>query len=65
MSDDSTASDETPVQPIPDKEIDSAETRTDDDPASKHLAQHTGGGRVPELSAEDLEPVKIGERRGK
>lgn len=63
MSDEKKA-DDTPVQPIPEKQVDSAATRTDDDPRSSDLAQHTGGGRVPELSAGDLEPVRIGERRG-
>lgn len=65
MSDDGKKVEDSPVQPIPDKEIDSAATRTDDDPRSSDVAQHTGGGRVAELlSDEDREPVKIGERRG-
>ncbi|GGL32874.1 NADH-quinone oxidoreductase subunit C [Phycicoccus endophyticus] len=50
--------------PVPDKAADTPATRTDDDPRSADLAQHTGGGRVPELSAADAEPVQIGERRG-
>ncbi|MGG5259120.1 NADH-quinone oxidoreductase subunit C [Phycicoccus avicenniae] len=66
MSDDSKRSDDSPVQPIPDKEVDSAQTRTDDDPRSSDTAQHTGGGRVVELTGdgEAGEPVQIGERRG-
>ncbi|MBR7743271.1 NADH-quinone oxidoreductase subunit C [Phycicoccus sp. BSK3Z-2] len=50
--------------PVPDKATDSAATRTDDDPRAVSASQHTGGGRVAELSDEDREPVKIGERRG-
>jgi NADH-quinone oxidoreductase subunit C len=50
--------------PVPDKEADTAATRTDDDPQSSDTAQHTGGGRVVELAGADSEPVQIGERRG-
>ncbi len=63
MSDEKKA-DDTPVQPIPDKEIDSAETRTDDDPRSLDVAHTVGVGRRPDLSPVDTEPVQIGERRG-
>ncbi len=50
--------------PVPDKALDTAATRTDDDPRSSDTAQHTGGGRVVELAGADSEPVQIGERRG-
>ena len=69
MSDDTTPTDGTHLEsgegaPVPDKAIDSPETRTDDDPQSVDTAQHTGGGRVVELTDEEREPVQIGERRG-
>ena len=63
MSDDMTTDDST-VQPIPDKEVDSPETRTDDDPDSLKAAHTANIATWQELSEADREPVRIGERRG-
>ena len=63
MSDEKTT-DDSPVQPIPDKEIDSAETRTQDDPDALGAAHSANVSRWRDLSEEEQEPVRIGERRG-
>ena len=63
-TDDATEIDDSPVQPIPDKEIDSPETRTDDDPDSLKAAHTANIATWQELSEADREPVQIGERRG-
>ena len=63
MSDEKSA-DQTPVQPIPGKEIDSAETRTDDQPDSLKPAHSANIGAWRELTSDDLEPVVVAERRG-
>jgi NADH-quinone oxidoreductase subunit C len=55
--------DQTPVQPIPDKAIDSPATRTDDDQPAVDVAHSSGVGRWAEAEG-DQEPVQIGERRG-
>ena len=61
---DETTSDDTPVQAIPDKEIDSPETRTDDDPDSLKPAHSANVATWRELTSDDLEPVQVAERRG-
>ncbi|HSF99222.1 MAG TPA: NADH-quinone oxidoreductase subunit C [Ornithinibacter sp.] len=63
MSEEKSA-DESPVQPIPGKEIDSAETRTDDQPDSLKPAHSANIGAWRELTSDDLEPVLVAERRG-
>jgi NADH-quinone oxidoreductase subunit C len=52
------------VQPIPDKEIDSPQTRTIDDPDAVKEAHSANVGMARELARDDLEPVVIAERRG-
>ncbi|MDF3046305.1 MAG: NADH-quinone oxidoreductase subunit [Ornithinibacter sp.] len=56
--------DTTPVQPIPDKVIDSPQTRTDDQPDSLKPAHSANVGTWRELTSDDLEPVRIAERKG-
>ena len=56
--------DDSEVQPVPDKEIDSEETRTDDDPHDRGAAHSANVARWQDLSEEELEPVQVGERRG-
>ena len=61
---DETTSDDTPAQAIPDKEIDSPATRTDDDPDSLKPAHSANVATWRELTSDDLEPVQVAERRG-
>ncbi|HZB67190.1 MAG TPA: NADH-quinone oxidoreductase subunit C [Ornithinibacter sp.] len=56
--------DTTPVQPIPDKVIDSPQTRTDDQPDSLKPAHTANVGTWRELTSDALEPVRIAERKG-
>lgn len=56
--------DDSPVQPIPDKAVDSAETRTVDDPDSVAHSQSADVARWRELTDDDLAPVQVGERHG-
>ncbi len=64
MSDDTKDADDTTVQPIPDKVIDSPQTRTDDQPESLKAAHSANVGAWRELTSDDLEPVQVAERRG-
>ena len=63
MSEKKTA-DDSPVQPIPDKEIDSPQTRTDDQPGSIKAAHTANVGTWREVTSDDVEPVVVAERRG-
>jgi NADH-quinone oxidoreductase subunit C len=64
MSDDTKDADDTTVQPVPDKVIDSPQTRTDDQPESLKAAHSANVGAWRELTSDDLEPVQVAERRG-
>ena len=64
MSDDDKSADGTPVQPIPDKVIDSPETRTDDQPGSLEVAHSANVSDWQEVTNDDLEPILIAERKG-
>jgi NADH-quinone oxidoreductase subunit C len=64
MSDDGKASDDTPVQPVPDKVIDSPATRTDDQPDSLKPAHSANVGAWQEITNDDLDPIVVAERRG-
>ena len=52
------------VQAIPDKEIDTPETSTVDDPDALRPAHSANISTWRELSADEREPVLVGERRG-
>ena len=53
-----------PVQPIPDKVIDSPQTRTVDDPDAATEAHTANVAMARDIDRDDLEPVVIAERRG-
>ncbi len=60
-----TSADEgTELEGIPDKEIDSAQTRTDDQPNSLKPVHSANVGAWQELTTGDPEPVLVAERRG-
>jgi NADH-quinone oxidoreductase subunit C len=63
MSDEKTT-DDSQVQPVPDTEIDSEETRTVDDPDAVDAAHSANISRWQDLSEEEQQPVVIGERHG-
>ena len=60
-----TSADEgTELEGIPDKEIDSAQTRTDDQPGSLKPVHSANVGAWQELTTGDPEPVLVAERQG-